>query len=55
MRITLPIALLAGLAALTAVPAAGQIPAEPPLVASSNVHVLEHVPGSAAGMVFEDH
>jgi hypothetical protein len=54
MRITLPIALLAGLAALTAVPAAGQVPAEPPLAASSNVQVLEHVPGSAAGMVFKD-
>jgi len=42
-------------AGLTALPAAAQIPAEPPLAASSNVHVLEHVPGSAAGMNFKDH
>src|SRR5919108_4959068 len=40
---------------LAAAPAAAQVPAEPPLAASSNVHVLEHVPGSAAGMVFKDH
>jgi hypothetical protein len=42
-------------AALAALPASAQIPAEPPLAASSNVHVLEHVPGSAAGMNFKDH
>jgi hypothetical protein len=43
-------------AALTALPAAGQgLPAEPPLATSSNVHVLGHVPGSAAGMNFKDH
>jgi hypothetical protein len=42
-----------GLAALPA--SAQQVPAEPPLAASSNVHVLEHVPGSAAGMNFKDH
>jgi hypothetical protein len=42
-------------AGVLAAPAAAQLPAEPPLAASSNVHVLEHVPGSAAGMVFKDH
>jgi hypothetical protein len=49
---------LAVVAGLTALPAAAQIsaiPAEPPLAASSNVHVLSHVPGSAAGMNFKDH
>jgi hypothetical protein len=42
-------------AGLTAVPAAAQIPADPPLATSSNVHLLSHVPGSAAGMNFKDH
>src|SRR3954466_12292626 len=28
-------------------------PAEPPLAASSNVHVIGHIPGSAAGMNFK--
>ena len=46
---------LAVVAGLTALPAAAQIPAEPPLATSSNVHVLSHVPGSAAGMNFKDH
>jgi hypothetical protein len=40
---------------LAALPASAQVPAEPPLAASDNVHVLEHVPGSAAGMNFKDH
>jgi hypothetical protein len=31
------------------------IPAEPPLATSSNVHVVSHIPGSAAGMNFKDH
>jgi hypothetical protein len=44
------------LAALTAANAAAAgPPAEPPLAASSNVHVLEHFPGTAAGMNFKDH
>ena len=30
-------------------------PAEPPLSASSNVHLLGHIPGTAAGMTFKDH
>ena len=42
-------------AALAAMPAAAQLPAEPPLATSSNVHVIGHVPGSAAGMNFKDH
>jgi hypothetical protein len=36
-------------------PAAGVLPPDPPLAASSNVHLLGHIPGSAAGMVFKDH
>jgi hypothetical protein len=35
-------------------PASAQSP-EPPLATSSNVHYLDHVPGSAAGMNFTDH
>jgi len=42
-------------AAVGAAPAAAQVPAEPPLATSSNVHLLSHVPGSAAGMNFKDH
>ena len=39
-----------------AMPAAGQgVAAEPPLAASSNVQLLGHIPGSAAGMNFKDH
>jgi len=47
--------LVGAVAAWSAAPAAGAVPAEPPLSASSNVHVLEHVPGSFAGMNFKDH
>lgn len=48
---------LIGLATvLTVIPAAGgALPAEPPLASSSNVKLLGHVPGSAAGMTFADH
>jgi len=36
-------------------PAAAQTaPIEPPLAASSNVHPVGHIPGSAAGMVLKD-
>src|SRR4051794_32747730 len=28
---------------------------EPPLATSSNVHLLAHIPGTAAGMNFKDH
>src|SRR5438094_8109483 len=39
-----------------AVPAAGgSADLEPPLATSSNVHFLEHIPGTAAGMNFKDH
>jgi hypothetical protein len=47
--------LLAAVASIAnAVPAAGAA-IEPPLAASSNVHVVSHIPGSAAGMTFKDH
>ena len=50
-------AALAGLIALlAAVPAGAQTPpAEPPLANSSNVHLLGHIPGTAAGMNFKGH
>jgi hypothetical protein len=44
------------IAVVTAMPAPGQsVPLEPPLAASSNVHLVGHVPGTAAGMNFKDH
>ncbi|MBN1527862.1 MAG: hypothetical protein JW895_02310 [Thermoleophilaceae bacterium] len=44
------------LALVAAGPAAAQmLPADPPLAASSNVHLLGHIPGTAAGMTFRDH
>jgi LVIVD repeat len=45
-------ALIAGPAAI---PTTGGAATEPPLANSSNVQLLEHVPGSAAGMVFKGH
>ena len=55
-RFVSAVALAAVLAVATAAPAAGQmLPAEPPLAASSNVHLLGHIPGTAAGMNFKDH
>src|SRR5215210_2502260 len=49
-------ALAAVVVLLTAMPAAAQtLPIEPPLAASSNVHPVGHIPGTAAGMVFRDH
>jgi hypothetical protein len=49
-------ALTVVVALLSAMPAVGQtLPIEPPLAASSNVHTVGHIPGSAAGMVFRDH
>jgi LVIVD repeat len=50
----LQLTMLCGLG-LADLPASAQVPAEPPLAASDNVHVLEHVPGSAAGMNFKGH
>src|SRR5215210_2430979 len=47
-------ALAVAVALFSAIPAAA-VPAEPPLASSSNVHVLDHVPGSFAGMTFKDH
>src|SRR4051812_45976172 len=41
-------------AALNATPAAALSP-DPPLAASGNVHILDHIPGTAAGMNFKDH
>src|SRR6185503_4013760 len=39
-----------------AVPQASQAAvAEPPLANSSNVQLLDHIPGTAAGMNFKDH
>jgi hypothetical protein len=47
---------MALVAVLSALPAAGEVaPPTPPLATSSNVHLLAHVPGSAAGMAFKDH
>jgi hypothetical protein len=41
---------------LNVMPAAGLIvPPDPPLATSSNVQLVGHVPGSAAGMTFKDH
>lgn len=55
-RLTTLVGLSAVVVLLTAMPASGQtLPIEPPLAASSNVHPVGHIPGSAAGMVFEDH
>jgi hypothetical protein len=46
---------LGGACALcAALPAAAQV-AEPPLANSSNVQLLDHIPGSAAGMNFKGH
>src|SRR6478672_7300599 len=42
------------LLSLSALPA-GAVTPEPPLAASSNVHVLDHIPGTAAGMNFKGH
>jgi hypothetical protein len=49
--------LLAGLVvALLLVPPAAQAQSpEPPLAASDNVHLVDHIPGTAAGMNFTDH
>jgi hypothetical protein len=43
-------------AAVTALPAGAQgLPADPPLGTSGNVHLVGHIPGTAAGMNFKDH
>jgi hypothetical protein len=48
------LALAAAVVLSSAIPAAA-VPPEPPLAASSNVHVLDHIPGTAAGMNFKGH
>jgi hypothetical protein len=49
-------ALASVIAVLVAVPAGSQgLPPDPPLAASSNVHLVAHIPGTAAGMNFKDH
>lgn len=47
------LAVAAVAAVLSATPAAGVL--EPLLAASSNVQLLAHIPGTAAGMNFKDH
>jgi hypothetical protein len=55
-RLFMLLGLSAFAAVLSAAPAGAQsVPAEPPLAASSNVHVVGHIPGTAAGMNFKDH
>jgi hypothetical protein len=51
------LALAALVAGLNAIPATGQGvgAVEPPLATSSNVHYLDHIPGTAAGMSFQGH
>jgi hypothetical protein len=50
------LALAGAVGALSAMPATGGgVVAEPPLATSSNVHLLTHIPGTAAGMNFRDH
>src|SRR6187551_1735935 len=46
---------LAVLLAATVPQASQAAVAEPPLANSSNVHLLTHIPGTAAGMNFKDH
>ena len=55
LLLTLSLA-IAAVAAAGARPAAGETPGvtESPLAASSNVHLLAHIPGTAAGMNFRD-
>jgi hypothetical protein len=53
-RLSAAALLAVALVVLNAFPAAAVTP-EPPLAASSNVHVLDHIPGTAAGMNFKDH
>src|ERR671935_224348 len=48
--------LAVAVAVLHAMPAAGEsLLVEPPLANSSNVQLLAHIPGTAAGMNFKDH
>src|SRR3954466_309418 len=47
--------LAAAFALAFAAPASADLPADPPLATSGNVHLLTHIPGNAAGMNFKDH
>jgi hypothetical protein len=49
------LALAALVCMCNALPAGAQGAADPPLASSANVHLLTHIPGSAAGMNFKDH
>jgi hypothetical protein len=50
------ITVLLALVAIATVPASGTgAVVDPPLAASSNVQILAHIPGTAAGMNFKDH
>jgi LVIVD repeat len=49
------LALTAVLVTVSATTTSGAGAAEPPLAASSNVHLLAHIPGTAAGMNFSGH
>jgi hypothetical protein len=49
------LAIVAAVAAFAAAPSSADLPADPPLATSSNVHLLTHIPGNAAGMNFKDH
>src|SRR4051794_39011650 len=50
------LALAAAAVAVVAVPSSSKGDSlEPPLATSSNVHLLAHIPGTAAGMNFKDH
>jgi hypothetical protein len=55
MRTKSLLSLLGVAAALAVLPAASEAAADPPLATSSNVHLLEHIPGNAAGMNFKGH
>src|SRR3954451_13818274 len=46
---------LVTVAVLAAMPTAGRSLAEPPVAASSNVRLVDHILGTAAGMNFKDH
>jgi hypothetical protein len=54
--LTVALALVSAVAVLYAGSATGDpLPPDPPLATSSNVHLLGHIPGTAAGMNFKDH
>src|SRR4051794_10567871 len=54
-RLVTLLALASAVALLNALPASAQGVADPPLATSSNVQLVSHIPGSAAGMNFKDH